>query len=171
MRSRLSILAFTALLLALSTSAFAVHDWTAVCSTGTVDPTATGFYMFAGPELTYLSTATSTNPIIARYNVTNTFPLNSNPDMPGWTTLELGYSAAGLPAGAITATLIQVEPCTGNQTVLCTVSSTAGVTNTCSDCTFTSTPVNFAAHLYYIQVVLQRASSSLDPIAKTLRLF
>jgi hypothetical protein len=170
MRSRLCILAFTALLLALSPSAFAAHDWTAVASTGTVDPSANGIYIFAGPELTYASTSTSVSPIIARYNVTNTYPLNSNPDMPGWNTLELGYSAAGLPAGAITATLIQVDPCNGNQTTLCTVSSTAGATNVCSDCTFTPA-INFAAHLYYVQVVLTRPSSTLFPIAKTLRIF
>lgn len=76
-----------------------------------------------------------------------------------------------MPWRLITATLFQVDPCTGNQTPLCSVMSTSNVTNTCSDCTFTSTPVNFAAHLYYIQVVLQRTSSTLDPIAKTLRLF
>lgn len=171
MRSGRCLLACVVLSLALSQGAFAAHDWTAVASTGAIDGSSLSFFTFAGPTLTYLGGSTSLAPVIARYNVTNTFDNNANPDMPGWTTIELGYSAAGLAAGAVSATLFQVDPCTGNQVVLCVVNSTANVVNTCNACVFAAGAINFAAHLYYVEVVLNRPATNLFPTAKTLRLF
>lgn len=161
---------FAILLLALAPAAFAGGHWTSVASTGAIDGSSLSYFSFAGPNLTYLAGSTSLTPLIARYNVTNTFDNNSNPDMPGWTTLELTYGAAGLPAAAVTATLFQVDPCTGNQVLICTVSSLAGA-STCGDCTFSSTTFNFASHVYYVEVTEIRHASNLFPTAKTLRIF
>jgi hypothetical protein len=162
-----AILSFAILTLALPPAALAARDWTAVASTGAIDGSSLGFFSFSGPTLTYLSGSLSTAPVIARYNVTNTFDNNANPDQPGWTALELGYTN---PAGAaITATLFQVDPCTGVQVALCTVNA-AVATNTCSICTFTPV-IDFSRHLYYVQVTLTRPNPGLLPVAKTLRIF
>jgi hypothetical protein len=167
MRTATRLLAFTALALTLSPAAFAARDWTAVASTGAVDGTSIPFFAFNGPSLTYLSPNNSLQPVIARYNVTNTFDNNANPDRPGWTTLELGYTN---PAGCtITATLFQVEPCTGNEIVLCTIRA-ANSSNLCSTCSFTQV-IDFNLHLYYVEVILTRNNPTLLPMAKTLRLF
>jgi hypothetical protein len=171
MRSARRLLVFGSLFLALSQGAFAIHDWTAVASTGAIDGSSLGFFMFSGPSLTYLTGSTVLTPVIARYNVTNTFDNNANPDMPAWTTFELGYSDTGLPAGSVSATLFQVDPCTGNQVAICTVSSISNVANMCGDCTFNAGTFDFAHHLYYIQVTLTRPAPNLFPTAKTLRLF
>jgi hypothetical protein len=166
MKSATRLFACVALALTLAPAAFAARDWTAVASTGAIDGTSLGFFAFNGPALTYLAGSLSTAPVIARYNVTNTFDNNPNPDQPGWTTFELGFTN---PAGCtITATLFQVDPCTGNQVVLCTIHATTG-TNICNACGFP--PVDFSLHLYYIQVTLTRPNSTLLPMAKTLRLF
>jgi hypothetical protein len=171
MRSGARLLAFVALLLALSQGAFAARDWTSVASTGAIDGSSLGFFTFAGPSLTYLGGSTSLAPVIARYNVTNTFDNNANPDMPGWTAFELGYNAAGLPPNAVSATLFQVDPCTGTQVVICTANSLAGAVNACAVCTFPPTTFDFSRHLYYIQVTLNRPAINLFPTAKTLRIF
>jgi hypothetical protein len=171
MRAVARPLVFATLLLVLAPAAFAANHWTSVASTGAIDGSSLSFFSFAGPTLTYLPGSTSLLPVIARYNVTNTYDNNANPEMPGWTTFQLGYSAVGLPAGAVSATLFQVDPCTGNQVVICTVNSLSGVSNVCGDCTFLSTTFNFAAHLYYIQVTLTRHASNLFPTAKTLQIF
>ncbi len=167
-RFAFAILSFTILALAFAPAAFAARDWTAVASTGAIDGSSLGFFSFSGPTLTYLSGSLSTAPVIARYNVTNTFDNNANPDQPGWTALELGYTN---PAGgaAITATLFQVDPCTGVQIALCTVNA-AVATNTCSICTFAPV-IDFSRHLYYVQVTLTRPNNALFPTAKTLRIF
>jgi hypothetical protein len=167
------LLVFGSLFLALSQIAFAAHDWTAVASTGAIDNSSLGFFAFAGPTLTYLAGSNSAAPVIARYNVTNTYDEGAIPDMPGRTTLELGYSAIGLPPGAVSATLFQVDPCTGNQVAICTVNSLPNATNICGTCNFGAGVFNFANHLYYIQVTLTRPlpPPNLFPTAKTLRLF
>lgn len=169
-RFAFAILSFAILALAIPPAAFAARDWTAVASTGTIDNTSLSFFSFNGPALSYLPGSLSTAPLIARYNVTNTFDNNGNPDQPGWTTLELGYTNPGGGA-AITATLFQVDPCTGAQTPLCTVS--AGVaTNACNVCVFAPPAIiDFSRHLYYVQVTLTRPNNGLFPTAKTLRIF
>jgi len=170
MRTAARFFACAVLTLTLAPAVHAARDWTAVASTGAIDNTSLGFFAFNGPALTYLSGSSSVAPVIARYNVTNTYDNNANPDQPGWTTLELGYDNPG-PAGSVSATLFQVEPCTGAQITLCVVNSLGGAVNSCTPpCKFTA-PIDFSLHLYYIQVRLTRTSPNLFPAAKTLRLF
>lgn len=126
--------------------------WTAVGSTAVMDESAAGIFQFGTTNLTY-NGAGSLNAIIARFNVTNTFG-GAASDVPPWQWLELGYLDTN-PQVAVQATLFQVERCTGIQTPLCTVTSVDNATATCRRCQFT-TPVNFGANLYYVQVVLTR---------------
>jgi hypothetical protein len=165
MRSAVRLLGFAALAVALSPAAYAAHDWTAVGSTAAIDNPSLGQYGFAGAALTFSPGGAA---ITAHYNVTNTFDEGPNPDQPGWRIFELGYS--NFTGGAITSTLFQVDPCTGNQVVLCTINALPNATNICSTCSFTQV-IDFSLHLYYIEVRMSRTNSTIFPAVKTLRLF
>jgi hypothetical protein len=79
-----------ALFLAALPLAAQTGTWTAVGSTGVVDESAAAIYAFGITNLTYL--ANSTTPIVARYNVTNTWGAS---DTPPWKTLKMGYLDTG----------------------------------------------------------------------------
>jgi hypothetical protein len=157
-----------ALVVLLSMLPFAAHaqplHWTAVGSTGTVDPQSTGIYLFTGAGITYNSSG-STVSILARYNVTNT----TGTETPSWTTLEMGYTDPS-SGGGVLAQLIQVDPCTGNTTTICSVNSVTA-TKSCRSCTFASNTINFSTKLYYVQVILNRTSTTQFPTLYTLRIF
>jgi len=158
-------LAVTALFLAALPLAAQTGTWTAVGSTGVVDESAAGLYAFNTTNLTFLGAATGT--ILARYNVTNTWGVS---DTPPWKTLEMGYFDAST-ATSVRADFYQVDPCTGAQTLLCTVNSVDFTTNTCVKCSFNPV-VNFGTKLYYVQVLLSRsASTAPNPSLYTLRIF
>lgn len=142
--------------------------WTAVGSTGVIDEGSLGIFLFGTTNLTY-NGAGSLNPIIARYNVTNTFG-GAASDTPPWSFLEMGYLDTN-PQVAVQATLFRVNPCTGVQTALCTVTSVDSSASTCRRCQFTA-GVNFATNLYYVQVVLTRQTAGVQPPQLfTLRIF
>jgi hypothetical protein len=142
--------------------------WTAVGSTGVMDESAAGIFQFGTTNLTY-NGAGSLNPIIARYNVTNTFG-GAASDTPPWQFLEMGYLDTN-PQVAVQATLFRVDPCTGAQIPLCTVVSSDAATSVCKRCQFTA-GVNFATNLYYVQVVLTRQTAGVTPPQLfTLRIF
>jgi hypothetical protein len=141
--------------------------WTAVASTGVVDESAAGIYAFGATNLGY-NAAGSVAPIVARYNVTNTFGGGSS-DTPPWMFLELGYfdNAA---ASQVSATLFRVNPCTGAQVALCTVTSFDSAASTCNTCAFAGGSINFAAALYYVEVRISRTAVAVSPQALTLRI-
>jgi hypothetical protein len=141
--------------------------WTAVASTGVVDESAFGIYAFGTTDLGYLAGSMSTSNIVARYNVTNTLGGGVS-DLPPWTTLELG-SINPATTSSVTATLFQVDPCTGAQVQLCSVTSGVSSTGVCKTCQFTQV-INFTSKLYYVQVTIARASTGLLPRALTLRI-
>ena len=120
-------------LLAGPVTTFAQSGWTSPCSAGaTIDETSVGLYQVNAASLLFRAGRIGT--VTARYDVTNT-AVPSVPVTP-WTTLELGYFD---PAGGnITATLFQVEPCTGRVTTICTVTSLPATAPTCVKCTFPS---------------------------------
>ncbi|HRC85980.1 MAG TPA: hypothetical protein PK413_10260 [Thermoanaerobaculia bacterium] len=166
--SKLSLRVATVLVLALvSTGAAFAQHWTAVGSTGVVDESNLATYAANGVEIGYLAASTSTSPIVIRYNVTNTFDNGASPNKPGWTNFEAGGFDPG-PLGQFSASVIQVDPCTGVQTVLCTATSTD--TNSCPRCQITA-GFDFSVKLYYIQVTLSRSSTTVNPTIRTLRLF
>lgn len=141
--------------------------WTAVASTGTVDEAAVGIFAFgANPtSFGYSAASMSTAPIVARYNVTDV----SGTQKPAWTNLELGYleNAAG---AVVTAQLFQVDPCSGQRTLICGVSSVNSPLPNCVRCTF-DTQIDFGQYLYYVEVTVSRNSTALNPTANTLRIF
>jgi hypothetical protein len=141
--------------------------WTAVASTGVVDESAVGIYAFGSTNLGY-NGAGSLNPIVARYNVTNTFGGGTS-DVPPWSVLELGYFDNNV-GSAVTATLFRVSPCNGVQTVVCSVTSIDNAASTCNSCPFPAGSINFAASLYYVEVKISRNAVALSPQALTLRI-
>lgn len=139
--------------------------WTAVASSGDIDEASLGAFAVNGPILQHAAGSLVT--VVARYNVTNTFGGGVS-DLPPWSTLELGYfdNAAG---SAVSATLFQVDPCTGNRVILCSITSADTTAPNCQRCTF-GQQINFANFLYYVEVAISRNSNNLIPSARTLRI-
>lgn len=165
-----TLLTFAAAFLFLAALPLAAQTgtWTAVGSTAVIDEGSLGIFQFGTTNLTY-NAAGSLNPIVARYNVTNTFG-GATSDTPPWAFLEMGYLDTN-PQVAVQATLFRVDPCTGVQTALCTVASTDATTSVCKRCQFTA-GINFATNLYYVQVTLTRTSAAVPaPQLFTLRIF
>src|SRR5437762_9397799 len=69
------------------------RPWTAVGSTGAVDEDSRNIYAFGSSDIGFRAGAAG-SVITARYNVTNTFDNNANPNRPGWRTLEWWSAAA-----------------------------------------------------------------------------
>lgn len=164
MKSRLVPLVLALLLLPLSLSA-QTGTWTAVASSGDIDEASLGLFAVNGALLQHAAGAVGQ--VVARYNVTNTYG-GAASDVPPWHTLELGYFD-GAAASQVTATLFQVNPCTGASQILCIITSVDNAAPTCLTCNFNQ--VNFGAFLYYVEVVVQRANNVPNPSARTLRIF
>lgn len=160
-------LAITVLFLAALPLAAQTGTWTAVGSTGVIDESAAGIYAFGSTNLTFLGAATGT--IVARYNVTNTWGGGNN-DAPPWNFLQMGYFDSNA-ATSVRADLFKVDPCSGTQTLLCTINSNDFTAPTCSTCTIPG-GLNFAASVYYVQVTLTRtAATAPAPSLFSLRIF
>ena len=165
MRRVAALLAAMAFLAALPTVA-ETGVWTSIASAGAIDPTATGIYSLSGATLTYSSSSTSTSPIIARYNVTNTWGAS---DTPPWDTLEIGYLDTNSSV-SVRAELFQVNPCTGVRQALCVIFSSDSASATCKSCSFAPT-IDFGLNTYYVEVALQRSSATAPrPVLYTLRI-
>jgi len=144
--------------------------WTAVASTGAVDDDSLGRYEAMGTSITYRSTSQSLDPITVRYNVTD---LSLNQPIPGWTHLELGSAVPG--AGSfVSATLFQVDRCTGEQQEICTTTNDGiNQVGICTTCQFPANAIDFSlapGNLYYVRVTLDRADQPNPPSVYTLRL-
>ena len=162
---KLQLLAIaTVALLAAPAASFASH-WTSICSAGAIDEADLALYAFTNSSLTFASGATGT--VSARYNVTNTSVPGDN--TPPYTTLELGSLDTGV--GSVSATLFEVNRCTGDIVAICTVLSTTLATADCNTCTFPNTTFNFSANLYSVIVTLSRNFSTATTQANTLRIF
>jgi hypothetical protein len=161
-------LAVAALFLAALPLAAQTGTWTAVGSTGVIDESSTGAYAFGTTNLTYNGAGLLTA-IIARYNVTNTYGGGLD-DTPPWNTFEMGYLDTN-PQVNIRAELFRVDPCTGAQVSICSLSSTDFATATCKQCFFTA-GVNFGTNLYYVQIIMTRQTAGVvPPSLYTLRIF
>lgn len=168
---RILVLAASLFLFALTASA-QLGTWTSVGSVGTIDETS------APPAFTQsrLGYATGVlNPIVARYNVTNTYG-GFNNDIVPWIKLEVGArnTSPGLLGATVRAKLYEVDPCTGIQTQICeAVNDNAGSTGSCAYCSWetTSTRLDFGNKLYYVEVTISRSAGSQTPELTTLRIF
>lgn len=144
------------------------RPWTAVGSTGAVDESSLNLYAFGNADIGFRPGAPG-SVITARYNVTNTFDNNANPNRPGWTILEMGSNA---PVNTIIeARLFQIQSCTQQPVLICTARNRS-MDSPCARCTFPAVAVDFTSNLYYVEVTLTRpAGSALMPRMFTLRLF
>jgi hypothetical protein len=143
------------------------RPWTAVGSTGVVDEASLTSYAMGNADIGFKPNAPS-NTIVARYNVTNTFDNNANPNQPGWHTLEMGSS--GALNVIIQARLFELKACSAEPKLLCTAVNRSN-TNTCARCTFNG-PIDFTSNLYYVEVTLDRsAAPAAFPRVFTLRVF
>ena len=96
----------------------------------------------------------------------------ASPDSPTppWTTFELGYTIRA--NSEITATLFQVDPCTGESTTICSMTTQRGVLLNCITCTFPAGTIDFSNYVYYVQVDVTRpVAAVLGPQANTLRIY
>ena len=141
--------------------------WTALGSTGAVDEASLSTFAFGTADIAFKAGAAGTI-VVARYNVTNTFDNNANPNKPGWTTLEMGSHA---PLNTIIeAKLFQVKACGQDPVLLCTARNRS-MDNPCAKCTIQGT-VDFTSQLYYVEVTMNRTSpNNPSPRMFTLRLF
>jgi hypothetical protein len=171
MKIRILALAVIALFLAAFAASAQTGTWTAVGSTGTVDPTQVAkFGVFSGTRLGFNPAIGSNADILTvRFNVTNTWGGGST-DTPPWTTLEVG--ALNTSLDPVAATLYQVNRCTGARTAICTArNDIAGSAGACVSCTFPSgTVINFGANLYYVEVTITRSTGTGTPQLSTLRI-
>lgn len=162
--ARLARLSSAALFLTAFPLAAQTGVWTAVASTGAIDDSSLAAYSVGTIGLQHQSGFLTA--IIARYNVTNTFGGGID-DTPPWNTLDLGYFDNS-NQGQVTASLIQVDPCTGATFTLCSKTSVDNGSS-CVSCSFTA-PMDFNRFNYVVEVTVSRSSTAVTPIARTLRL-
>ena len=148
----------------------AVIPWTAVASTGAVDEESiySRRYEVHDSALGYNPGSPDADPVVARYNVTDTSPLSDRPTVPGWTVLELGAFAP--PGSSVLAVLVRVEPCTGKAIPFVRVIVSDRDAATCASHQFSPTDIDFSQWLFYVEVTIQRRDKALRPEAYTLRL-
>ena len=141
--------------------------WTAIGSTGVMDEASVGLFGTAGSSIGF-KLGVAGNTLVARYNVTNTFDNNANPNRPGWRTLEMGSVA---PTNVIIeAKLFQVRACQTAQVLLCTARNRSN-DFPCARCDLSATPVDFTNDLFFIELRINRANSpNTQPRMFTLRL-
>jgi hypothetical protein len=169
MKKQAALLVAAVLLLPLSVGA--ASKWTAAGATGTIVSPSVALFSYPtggvysvplaggnGSGITYNFTTstggTQNDPFVVAYNVVS-------PDLqPAWTTLTITYS--GVNSGSlITAIIYGVSSTTGARTAICSVSSLT--TTTTQSCTFGSTTLNFGANAYYVEVTIDRSSTSQRP--------
>jgi hypothetical protein len=130
------------------------RPWTALGSTGAIDETSLNLYACVSTEIGFRP-GVAGNKLVARYNVTNTFDNNANPNQPGWRTLEMGSNA---PLNVIIeAKLFQVRACQPAQELLCTARNRSG-DSPCARCQILA-PIDFTNNLYYVEVTIDRTGA------------
>ena len=143
------------------------RPWTAVGSTGAVDEDSQNIYAFGSSDIGFRAGAAG-SVITARYNVTNTFDNNANPNRPGWRTLEMGSTTPN--STIIEASLFQIKACDTTPVLLCTARNRSS-DHPCARCDFNAT-IDFTDSLYYVEVTLNRFNSTTaQPRMFTLRVF
>lgn len=155
-------LVLAVMLCALPAAAQNNWDWSAAGSTGVVgDGTASlGLYTFTdsyfGPRIDAVAT------VDARYPVTNT--VGSATDIsPAWTTLQIAVTDQWATAASVTATLYEVDKCSGTETQLCSITSSETDQDVhCETCTF-SGGLDFANNAYYVHATVTKTDIGVDP--------
>ena len=137
-------------------------DWSNSGNTGVVDEVTANFGSFEFDLSSFHLKSNSVGTIDARYPVTNT--VGSQTDLtPPWTTLQINVTDQWT-ASSVTATLYEVDKCSGTQTQICQVVSTDTDQDThCNTCTFSSSTFDFANNAYYVHVTIFKDTTSEDP--------
>ncbi len=131
------------------------RPWTALGSTGAVDESSMNLFATVSTEMGFRP-GVAGNTLVARYNVTNTFDNNANPNVPGWTRLEMGSNA---PMNVIiSAKLFKVSACTAAQSLVCEARNRSN-DFPCARCTFAAPSVDFTNNLYYVEVTFDRTGA------------
>jgi hypothetical protein len=135
-------------------------DWSNAGGTGVIDANNSTLYVITDG---YLGIRPDSVAIAeARYPVTNT--VGSLTDIsPAWTTLEITVHDQYVGDGSVTATLYEVDKCSGTETQLCQVVSEDTDQDTqCDTCTFNG-GLDFANNAYYVHAVVSKTSETADP--------
>lgn len=130
-------------------------DWSMIGSAGKVDEDSLTLYECSGARIKFKSTATGT--ITVRYPVTAYG--NANSLQPLWDILRL-TAVDNSASGSVTAKLIAVDECSGEEETLCTVSG-GGSSPGCAICIFPP-DIDFELFSYYVEGTLTRTSTSAD---------
>jgi hypothetical protein len=141
--------------------------WTCIGSAGIVDDSSikSGNFRQSNNALEYDPTVPSLATIVARFNVVDIGDSGGTV----WNTLELGYIDTSTQ-GAVTATLFEVDPCTDTPTAIATVTSVDNPSGgDCVSDNFAPT-IDFTRHLYYVQTVMSRTSTQVNPRVLSLRI-
>ena len=137
--------------------------WTAVGSSGDIDEASMGIFAVNLSTLQHQPGAVGS--VVARYNVTNTFG-GGLTDTPPWTTMEMTYLDVPVAGsiGTVSASLFEVDRCTGAISFICSINSVDGNAPACLTCTFPSTTViNFGASHYVVEVRVFRNMNNVFP--------
>lgn len=132
------------------------HDWTSIGGGGRVDKQSAFKVAFTGPTLRFNST--STGDLVARYPVTNTYGSGTS-STPPWTTLWATF-LDNSASGSVTTRLYQIDKCTANETLICTITSSNSANVQCSSCAFSASTFDFANNSYWIEVTLNRSTTA-----------
>lgn len=170
MMKKVALLAAAALFLTTLGASAQTGTWTAVGSTGVVDPTSPLFGVINGTGLGFSpSGGSNAGTIVARYNVTNTWGGGAD-DTPAWTSLEVGAINTDV-FSTVTGRLYEVDPCSGARTLVCQVTNDSGGSfGACESCSFTSNTFDFSQDLYYVEVSITRSVGTGSPVLTTLRI-
>jgi len=143
-------------LLLLALPAAAQGSWNIVGSGGEVDESSQLSYRLSGARLEFQTNATGQ--IVARYPVKNTMSFFPEPN---WDIFRITYQDLGV-FSQVTARLIAVEECSGEEELLCQIqSSDTGAGASCSFCIFPP-DINFNTHAYYVEAELDRTEAFSD---------
>lgn len=137
-----------ALVLVLAPTALAQADWTAVASTGVIQP-GSAPHAWAGPSLTFAGA--NLGQVVARYNVTNTYGSSFGGPIPPWTTLRASINDNSINA-SVRVRLVEVKHCQNQEVTLCVIGSSDVPGTQCPSCTF-ATPLDFSNYQYYVEVL------------------
>lgn len=138
--------------------------WTAAGTTAVIDESSVPLYALTPPYIGF-SPAAGIGVITSYFNVTDT----SASAIPGWSYLEISYFDNS-PQSQVSATLFQLNKCTGAVTALCTVTSPDAAQTTCWRCNFTQ-PIDFNLNDYYVTVNIYRSNTALNPRLYGVRIF
>lgn len=138
-------------------------DWSSTGSTGVVDEVTATFGSFELDQASFHFKSNSVGDIDARYPVTNT--VGSQTDLtPAWTTLQIAVTDQWPTDASVTATLYEVDKCSGTQTQICSITSTDTDQDVhCQTCTFSSSTFDFANNAYYIHATVTKQNVTYDP--------